>query len=66
MEIKGSLRVARLCAWRTSWVVDQGVRNNLEASMARAKAGLAVTPITQKGVELVSPLGYSRKCLLGK
>jgi hypothetical protein len=47
-------------------MVDQGVRNNLEASMARAKAGLAVTPITQKGVELVSPLGYSRKYLLGK
>src|SRR5579875_1830153 len=41
-------------------------RNSLEASMAKAKAGLAVTQITQKAVELLGPLGYSRAYLLEK
>ncbi|PIU65609.1 MAG: hypothetical protein COS84_06700 [Armatimonadetes bacterium CG07_land_8_20_14_0_80_40_9] len=35
-------------------------------SMAKAKAGLAVTRVTQKAVELLGPLGYSRKYLLEK
>jgi acyl-CoA dehydrogenase len=34
--------------------------------MAKAKAGLAVTRITQKAVELLGPLGYSRKNLVEK
>ena len=34
--------------------------------MAKAKAGLAVTQITQKAVELLGPLGYSRRMLLEK
>jgi len=42
------------------------MRNNLEASMAKAKAGKAVTLITQKAVELLGPLGYSRNQLLEK
>ncbi len=32
----------------------------------KAKAGLAVTQVTQKAVELLGPLGYSRKLLLEK
>ena len=38
----------------------------LEASMAKAKAGLVVTQITQKAIELLGPLGYSRQLLLEK
>ena len=34
--------------------------------MAKAKAGLAVTKITQKAVELLGPAGYSRKLLVEK
>ena len=48
------------------WMMDKGLRNSLEASMAKAKAGLAVTKVTQKAVELLGPLGYSRKYLLEK
>ena len=47
-------------------MLDTGKLNNLEASMAKAKAGLAVTQITQKAVELLGPLGYSRKYLVEK
>ena len=34
--------------------------------MAKAKAGSMVTQVTQKAVELLGPLGYSRKTLLEK
>jgi acyl-CoA dehydrogenase len=66
MDMEANLQAARLLTWRASWMMDQGLRNSLEASMAKAKAGLAVTQVTQKAVELLGPLGYSRKYLLEK
>jgi len=66
MEMEVQLQAARLLTWRAAWMLDMGQRNNLEASMAKAKAGLVVTQITQKAVELLGPLGYSRRFLLEK
>jgi acyl-CoA dehydrogenase len=66
MEMEVQLKAARLLTWRAAWMLDMGKRNNLEASMAKAKAGLVVTHITQKAVELLGPLGYSRRTLLEK
>jgi acyl-CoA dehydrogenase len=66
MEMEVQLKAARLLTWRAAWMLDMGMRNNLEASMAKAKAGKAVTQITQKAVELLGPLGYSRKALVEK
>jgi len=66
MDMEVQLQAARLLTWRAAWMLDTGKRNNLEASMAKAKAGLAVTLITQKAVELLGPLGYSRKILVEK
>jgi acyl-CoA dehydrogenase len=66
MEMESNLQAARLLTLRASWMMDRGMVNNLEASMCKAKAGLAVTQVTQKAVELLGPLGYSRKLLLEK
>jgi acyl-CoA dehydrogenase len=66
MEMEVQLKAARLLTWRAAWMLDVGMRNSLEASMAKAKAGKAVTLITQKAVELLGPIGYSRKHLLEK
>lgn len=66
MEMEVQLKAARLLTWRAAWMLDAGQRNSLEASMAKAKAGRAVTLITQKAVELLGPLGYSRKELVEK
>ena len=66
MEMESLLQAARLLTWRAAWMMDRGMRNNLEASMAKAKAGLAVTQITQKAVEILGPLGYSRERLVEK
>jgi acyl-CoA dehydrogenase len=66
MKMEANLQAARLLTWRAAWMMDRGLRNNLEASMCKAKAGLAVTQVTQKAVEILGPLGYSRKLLLEK
>ncbi|MEB2283354.1 MAG: acyl-CoA dehydrogenase [Polyangiaceae bacterium UTPRO1] len=66
MDMEANLQAARLLTWRAAWMMDRGQKNNLEASMAKAKAGLVVTQVTQKAVEILGPLGYSRDTLLEK
>jgi len=66
MEMEANYKAARLLTLRALWMMSQLQPNNLESSMAKAKAGLAVTRITQKAVEIMGPLGYSRKHLLEK
>ena len=66
MEMEAQVQAARLLTWRAAWMIDQGIKNNLEASMCKAKAGLVVTWVTQKAVELLGPLGYSREHLVEK
>jgi len=65
-QMESNLQAARLLTWRACWMMDRKLRNSLEASMAKAKAGLAVTLVTQKAVELMGSLGYSRDTLLEK
>ncbi len=64
--MEANLKAARLLTWRACRMIDMRERNSLEASMAKAKAGLAVTQLCQKAVELMGPLGYSRDYLLEK
>jgi acyl-CoA dehydrogenase len=66
IDMEADIQAARLLTWRSAWMMNSGKPNNLEASMAKAKAGLAVTKITQKCVELLGPVGYSRKILVEK
>lgn len=66
IEMEADLQAARLLTWRAAWMMNTGKRNNLEASMAKAKAGLAVTKITQKAVQILGPVGYSKKLLVEK
>jgi acyl-CoA dehydrogenase len=66
IEMEAELQVARLLCWRAAWMMNRGRANSLEASMAKAKAGLAVTRITQKAVALLGPEGYSTRNLVEK
>ena len=66
ISMEAQLQAARLLTWRAAWMMGKGLPNNLEASMAKAKAGLAVTQITQKAVEILGPIGYSKKLLVEK
>jgi acyl-CoA dehydrogenase len=66
MDMEANYKAAKMLMLRAVWLMSQFQPNSLEASMAKAKAGLAVTKITQKAIELMGPLGYSRKYLLEK
>lgn len=66
MDMEAGYKAAHMLMLRAVWMMGQFQPNSLEASMAKAKAGLVVTRITQKAVEMMGPLGYSRKYLLEK
>jgi acyl-CoA dehydrogenase len=66
IEMEANYKAAKMLILRAMWMMGEFQPNNLEASMAKAKAGLAATKITQKAVEIMGPLGYSRKYLLEK
>jgi acyl-CoA dehydrogenase len=66
MDMEANYKAAKLLTLRALWMMSQLQPNSLESSMAKTKAGLAITKITQKAVEIMGPLGYSRKYLLEK
>ena len=66
MDMEAGYKAAQLLMLRAVWLMAQFQPNSLEASQAKAKAGLVVSRITQKAVEIMGPLGYSRKNLLEK
>ena len=66
MDMESQLKAAWLLTKRAVWMADMKMGNPAEASMCKAKAGEAATWVTQKAVELMGPLGYSRKLLLEK
>jgi acyl-CoA dehydrogenase len=66
IQMEAELQAARLLTWRAASMMNRGKPNNLEASMSKAKAGLAVTKITQKAVEWLGPRGYSKQLLVEK
>jgi acyl-CoA dehydrogenase len=64
MEIM--LKSAWLMVIKAVWMADNKKANALEASMSKVKAGDVCTKITQKVVEILGPLGYSREFLAEK
>jgi acyl-CoA dehydrogenase len=66
LEMEAQLKAAYLLTLRAVVMLDQKLPNPLEASMAKVKAGRAVTFIAQKAVEILGPMGYSREWLAEK
>lgn len=66
IEMETQLRQAWLLTVKALWMADNKQSNALISSMSKVKAGKVVTIITQKAVELMGPLGYSRDYLLEK
>jgi len=57
---------AWLLVIKALWMADNKINNPKEASMAKVRAGDIVVRITQKAVEILGPLGYSRDMLFEK
>jgi acyl-CoA dehydrogenase len=66
IDMEVMLRSTWLLVLKSVWMMDEKKPNNLEASMGKVRAGDAVVKITQKAVELMGPMGYSREHLLEK
>lgn len=60
------LKSAWLMVLKAVWMADNKQPNALESSMSKVKAGDVTTKITQKVVEILGPLGYSREFLAEK
>ncbi|MCE9647858.1 MAG: acyl-CoA dehydrogenase family protein [Chloroflexi bacterium] len=64
MEIM--VKSAWLMVLKAVWMADNKKPNALESSMSKVKAGDVTTKVTQKAVEILGPLGYSRELLVEK
>ncbi len=66
IDMEVMARSAWLMVLKAVWMADNQKHNALEASMSKVKAGDVGVKITQKAVEILGPLGYSREYLLEK
>jgi Acyl-CoA dehydrogenases len=66
IDMEAQLRAGWLLTLKATWLMDQRRPNTIESSACKVKAGDVVTKVTAKAVELMGPLGYSRKLLLEK
>ena len=66
VDMEVMLRSAWLITLKSVWMMDEKIPNNLEASMAKVRGGDVTVKITQRAVELLGPLGYSKEHLLEK
>lgn len=66
IDMEVQLRSAWLLVQKAVWMTDNRKHNPKEASMSKVRAGDIVVNITQKALELLGPLGYTRDLLLEK
>jgi len=66
LEMEARHKSAWLLTLRSVVLMSHGQPNRLEASMCKARAGETVTWVTQKAVELLGPMGYTREWLTEK
>mgnify|MGYP003964206843 FL=1 len=66
IDMEVMVRSAWLVTLKAVWMADNRKSNALEASMSKVKAGDVGPKGTQKAIEILGPLGYSREFLLEK
>lgn len=66
IDMEVQLRSAWNLVLKAVWMADNRIHNPKEASMSKVRAGDVVVKITQRAVEMLGPLGYTRDMLLEK
>jgi acyl-CoA dehydrogenase len=66
IDMEVMLESAWLLVIKAVWMADNHKANSMEASMSKVRAGDVVTKITQKALELMGPVGFTRDTLLEK
>jgi len=59
-DMASGIEAARLLAWRAAWLVDHGMPNTIESSMAKAFAADVAMRVTTDAVQVLGGYGYSR------
>lgn len=66
IEIESDLEAATLTTYRAAWLADQGLPNNLEASVSKSKGGEISRTVPQRSIDILGPVGLSQNHLLEK
>jgi acyl-CoA dehydrogenase len=66
IDMEVQFRSAWLLVIKALWMADNKLHNPKEASMCKVRACDIVVKITQRAVEILGPIGYSRDMLLEK
>jgi acyl-CoA dehydrogenase len=66
IDMERMLRSSWLLTLKAVWMSDNKKPNQQESAMSKLHAGDVSTRITQKAVELLGPMGYSREYLVEK
>ena len=66
IDMEVQLRSTWLLTLKSMWLMDEKKPNTIEASMCKVRAGDVIVKITQRAMELMGPMGYSREFLLEK
>jgi acyl-CoA dehydrogenase len=66
IDMEAKLQATWLLTIKAMWMADERKNNTIESSMCKFLAGDVVVDITQRAVELMGPLGYTRDYLLEK
>jgi alkylation response protein AidB-like acyl-CoA dehydrogenase len=59
-DMKTKIDAARLLTWRASWMLDQGMPMNKEASEAKLSAADMAMEVTTDALQIMGGVGYMR------
>ncbi len=59
-DMKIGIETARLITWKSAWLIDDGKRNTIEASIAKAYSGDLVMQVTTDAVQIFGGYGYMK------
>mgnify|MGYP003989057783 FL=1 len=66
IDMERMVRSSWLLTLKAIWMSDNKISNAKESAMSKLHAGDVSSKVTQKAVELLGPMGYSREFLLEK
>jgi len=61
-DMATEIDASRLLIWRASWLGKNGRFENAEGSMAKLKAGRTATWATERAIQILGGVGYTREC----
>ncbi len=59
-DMATQIDAARLLTWRAAWMIDAGLSNNVQASMAKVFASEVAMRVTTQAVQILGGYGYMR------